>query len=93
MAASLNWVSRETRHSKQEMVVQQSADWQSLSEFAVMTGGTFERSFWTKFLSEKNLESPGREEAVEKTLEKIAYRKKLQQIKRDAKLNKKGKKK
>ena len=43
---------------------------QTVSEIAIMTGGTFERSFWTRILAEKGLESPGRDEAVERTMEK-----------------------
>ena len=93
MVASAYFVSRTTKHATKKVVVQQSTEWQTLSEIAIMSGGTFERTFWTKVLAEKGLESPGREEAVRKTLEKIAYKKKLEEAMRNAKLSKKGKKK
>ena len=35
------------------------------------------KDFWSKTLKEKGLESPGRDEAVRKTLEKIAEKKSL----------------
>ena len=93
MVASFDVVSRTARYTDKEVVVQQDSIGQTLSELAIMSGGTFERSFWTEILGEHNLESPGRAEAVKKTIEKIAYRKKLEEIKRNSKIKKKGKKK
>jgi len=58
-------------------VVQQSAKWEALSNEALMTGGTFDRLFWTKTLDRLNLESPGREEAVNKAIETVRKKKEV----------------
>jgi len=58
-------------------VVQQSAKWEALSNEALMTGGTFDRLFWTKTLDRLNLESPGREEAVNKAIEIVRKKKEV----------------
>jgi len=42
-----------------------------------MTGGTFDRLFWTKTLDRLNLESPGREEAVNKAIEIVRKKKEV----------------
>jgi hypothetical protein len=88
MVSSFDYLSGTSRYAKQEVVVQQSASRQTVSETAIMTGGTFERSFWMQVLAEKGLESPGREEAVRRTMEKVAEKKRVQ----EAKLALKGKK-
>jgi len=44
------------------------------------------KDFWSKALAEKGLESPGREEAVRKTLEKIAEKKSLEEARRLSKV-------
>lgn len=48
-------------------------------------------NFWSKVLKEKGLESPGREEAVKATLEKIAEKKRVLQEQQQMKV--KGKQK
>lgn len=58
-------------------MVQQSAKWEALSNEALMTGGTFDRLFWTKTLDRLNLESPGREEAVNKAIETVRKKKEV----------------
>lgn len=88
MVSSFDYLSGTSRYAKQEVVVQQSTSRQTVSETAIMTGGTFERSFWTRVLAEKGLESPGREEAVRRTMGKVAEKKRVQ----EAKLALKGKK-
>ena len=88
MVSSFDYLSRASRYAKPQVVVQQSPRRQTVSEIAIMTGGTFERSFWTRVLAENGLESPGREEAAERTMEKIAEKKRIQ----EAKLALKGKK-
>lgn len=57
-----------------------------------MTGGTFERSFWTETLGRLGLESPGREEAVKEALE-ITRQKKEMLAKRQMEKAKRGRKK
>ena len=47
--------------------------------------------FWSKVLKERGLESPGREEAVKATLEKIAEKKRV--IREQQKMKMEGKKK
>lgn len=44
------------------------------------------KDFWSKALAQKGLESPGREEAVRKTLEKIAEKKSLEEALRLSKV-------
>ena len=92
MVSSFDYLSRTSRYAKPQMVVQQSPCRQTVSEIAIMTGGTFERSFWTRVLAEKGLESPGRDEAVERTMEKVAEKKRIEEAKRVFKA-KKGRKK
>ena len=57
-----------------------------------MSGGTFERSFWTDTLNRLGLESPGREEAVRQAVE-ISKHKKEMAAKRQIEKAKKGRKK
>lgn len=90
MVASPYCLSGPPRHIDQKVVVQQGANEQGLSEITIMSGGTFERSFWTRVLKEKGLESPGRDEALRRTMEKVACRKELEEARRAAKV-KKGK--
>ena len=92
MVSSFDYLSRASRYAKPQVVVQQNPRRQTVSEIAIMTGGTFERSFWTRILAEKYLESPGREEAVERTMEKIAEKKRIEEAKMALK-GKKGRKK
>ena len=92
MVSSFDYLSRASRYAKPQVVVQQGSRRQTVSEIAIMTGGTFERSFWTRVLAEKGLESPGREEAVERTMEKVAEKKRIEEAKRAFKA-KKGRKK
>lgn len=42
-----------------------------------MTGGTFDRLFWTRTLDRLNLESPGRDEAVDRTIETVRKKKEV----------------
>ena len=42
-----------------------------------MTGGTFDRLFWTRTLDRLNLESPGRNEAVNKAIETVRKKKEI----------------
>ena len=44
------------------------------------------KDFWSKVLAEKGLESPGRNEAVRNTLEKIAEKKSLEEALRLSKV-------
>ena len=67
------------------MVVQQSANWKTLSDEALMAGGTFDRLFWTRTLDSLNLESPGRDEAVTKTIETVRRKKEIVNAIRDQK--------
>ena len=92
MVSSFDYLSGTSRYAKPQVVVQQGSSRQTVSEIAIMTGGTFERSFWTRVLAEKGLESPGREEAVERTMEKVAEKKRIEEAKRVFKA-KKGRKK
>lgn len=48
--------------------------------------------FWAKTLKEKGLESPGREEAVRKTLEYIQEKKDREELLRKEKLEKRKRK-
>lgn len=58
------------------LVVQQGTNWQTLSDAAIMSGGTFEKDFWTKVLDQNNLESPGYHEAVRDAIEASKAKKK-----------------
>lgn len=91
MVSSFDYLPRTSRYAKSQVVVQQGSCRQTVSEIAIMTGGTFERSFWTRVLAEKGLESPGRDEAVERTMEKVAEKKRIEEAKRIFKA-KKGRK-
>jgi len=42
-----------------------------------MSGGTFDRQFWTETLNRLNLESPGRNTAVAKTIETVRKKKEV----------------
>ena len=92
MVSSLDYLSGTSRYAKPQVVVQQSPRRQTVSEIAIMTGGTFERSFWTRILAEKGLESPGRDEAVERTMEKVAEKKRIQEAKMALRVKKGGRK-
>lgn len=92
MVSSFDYLSGTSRYAKPQVVVQQGSRRQTVSEIAIMTGGTFERSFWTRVLAEKGLESPGREQAVKRTVEKVAEKKRIEEAKRVFKA-KKGRKK
>ena len=92
MVSSFDYLSRTSRYAKPQVVVQQSPRRQTVSEIAIMTGGTFERSFWTRVLAEKGLESPGRDEAVERTMEKVAEKKGLKKQNVSSRLKKGGRK-
>ena len=92
MVSSFDYLSGTSRYAKPQVVVQQGSSRQTVSEIAIMTGGTFERSFWTRVLAERGLESPGREEAVERTMEKVSEKKRIEEAKRVFKA-KKGRKK
>lgn len=60
-----------------------------------MTGGTFDRLFWAETLKRLDLETPGREEAVHKTLEDVKKKKEIIIALREQKMRKamKGRKK
>jgi hypothetical protein len=75
--SSFDLISKQARWRRKALVVQQSAKWEALSNEALMTGGTFDRLFWTKTLDRLNLESPGREEAVNKAIETVRKKKEV----------------
>jgi len=75
--SSFDLISKQARWRRKALVVQQSAKWEALSNEALMTGGTFDRLFWTKTLDRLNLESPGREEAVNKAIEIVRKKKEV----------------
>jgi hypothetical protein len=56
-----------------------------------MTPDTNYSTFWTRVLAEKGLESPGREEAVKDTLERIKMKKELKEQRQQEK-KKRGRK-
>ena len=74
------------------MVVLQSAFRETVPFDAIMSGGTFERSFWTETLNRLGLESPGREEAVRQAVETSRLKKEMA-AKRQMEKAKKGRKK
>lgn len=51
------------------------------------------RTDWGKFLAERGLESPGREEAVRQTVEHIARKKELEKLRQEQKAKRKPRKK
>jgi hypothetical protein len=53
---------------------------------------SFEKDFWAKTLEPLGLESPGRQEAVERTLEHIKQKKKKEEDERKEKSKKQKKK-
>lgn len=53
---------------------------------------TFDSGFWTRVLAEKGLESPGRKEAVEATLNHIRQKKEKIEEERKQKQKKKSRK-
>jgi len=92
MDSSLDFISGAAERRRKRLVVQQSPYWQTIPSIAIMSGGTFERSFWTETLNRLGLESPGREEAVAETLE-ITRQKKEAVAQRQMQKNKRGRKK
>ena len=92
MVSSFDYLSRASRYAKPQVVVQQGPRRQTVSEIAIMTGGTFERSFWTRVLAEKGLESPGRRRGGRTNDGKVAEKKRIEEAKRVFKA-KKGRKK
>jgi len=52
--------------------------------------GSFDPGFWSRVLGEKGLESPGREEAVRKTLEHVAKKKQVKEEERKEKQTQKS---
>ena len=91
MVASFDFVPGPVRRCRKELVVQQSAYRETVPSDAIMSGGTFERSFWTETLNRLGLESPGREEAVRQAVE-ISRLKKEMAAKRQMEKAKKGRK-
>ena len=77
MESSFDLISKQARWRRKALVVQQSAKSQALSDEALMTGGTFDRLFWTRTLDRLNLESPGRNEAVNKAIETVRKKKEI----------------
>lgn len=92
MVASFDSVPRPAGSHRKELVVLQSTYRQTVSFDAIMTGGTFERSFWTETLGRLGLESPGREEAVRQAVE-TSQQKKEMMAKRQMEKSKRGRKK
>jgi hypothetical protein len=92
MVTSFDYVPGPVRRSRKELVVLKSAYRQTVSINAIMSGGTFERSFWTETLGRLGLESPGREEAVRQAVE-ISKQKKEMMAKRQMEKSKRGRKK
>ena len=92
MVSSFDYLPGPVRRCRKELVVQQSAYRQTVSFNAIMTGGTFERSFWTETLGRLGLESPGREKAVKEALE-LTRQKKEALAKRQMEKAKRGRKK
>ena len=92
MVASFDFVPGPVRSRRKELVVLQSAYQQTVPFNAIMTGGTFERSFWTETLGRMGLESPGRDEAVRQAVE-TSQRKKELMAKRQMEKSKRGRKK
>lgn len=77
MESSFDLISKQAKWRRKALVVQQSAKWKTLSDEALMTGGTFDRLFWTKTLDRLNLESPGHHEAANKTIEIVRKKKEV----------------
>lgn len=92
MVASFDFVPGPARSRRKELVVLQSTYQQTVPFDAIMTGGTFERSFWTQTLGRMGLESPGRDEAVRQAVE-TSQRKKELMAKRQMEKSKRGRKK
>ena len=92
MEPSFDLVSKQAKWRRKALVVQQSAKWKTLSHEALMTGGTFDRLFWTRTLNNLNLESPGRDEAVDRTIKTVRKKKEIINAIRDQK-GKNGRKK
>ena len=92
MVASFDFVPGPARRCRKELVVQQSTYRQTVPFDAIMSGGTFERSFWTETLNRLGLESPGREEAVRQAVETSRLKKEMA-AKRQMDKAKKGRKK
>ena len=92
MVASFDFVPGPVRSRRKEMVVLQSAFRETVPLDAIMSGGTFERSFWTETLNRLGLESPGREEAVRQAVETSRLKKEMV-AKRQMEKAKKGRKK
>jgi len=92
MVSSFDFVPGPVRPHRKELVVQQSAYRQTVPFDAIMSGGTFERSFWTETLNRLGLESPGREEAVRQAVE-VSKHKKEMATKRQMEKSKRGRKK
>ena len=77
MESSFDLISKPVKWRRKALVVQQSAKWKTVSEIAIMSGGTFDRQFWTETLNRLNLESPGRDEAVDKAIETVRKKKEV----------------
>ena len=92
MVASFDVVPGSVGSCREEMVVLQSAFRETVPLDAIMSGGTFERSFWTETLNRLGLESPGREEAVRQAVETSRLKKEMA-AKRQMDKAKKGRKK
>lgn len=74
MASSSHALPRPLGHRREEVVVQQSPEWQNLPFTILMAGGTFDSYFWTDTLKRLGLESPGRQEAVQRAMERTRQR-------------------
>lgn len=74
MASSSHALPRSIGCRREKVVVQQGSTWQNLPLLTLMAGGTFESHFWTETLQRLNLESPGREEAVQRAMERTRQR-------------------
>lgn len=85
MDSSFDLISKQAKWRRKALVVQQSANWKTLSDEALMAGGTFDRLFWARTLDRLNLESPGRDEAVTKTIETVRRKKEIVNAIRDQK--------